>query len=310
MIVTLGAPIGLQQPVSNIAGCAHAPIRDRCKLSPAGQGGGLSCLSLGQMQLVSAFRKAGRLAWRIAAKGKQLLLPSKDYVVYRGSVLPRPESRLNAADQRDDACFLDSSIKEAARVVTKLGCTQQHFLVDIGCGQGRLPIGLVRELGSVRYLGLDVSKGCIEWCRTHIEKRYPSYKFQHIDVVNARYNPSGKPLAPDFRLPVSDGAVEIVYMWGLVTNMEPEHLAAYANETARMLRRGGKVFLTANVEDNVPEVSINPENYTAFACQGPLHIVRYERQYFRNVFQRAGLELTDFVYHGSGNCQSDLYFIK
>lgn len=262
------------------------------------------------MQQVSALRKAGRWAWRIAARGKHLLFESKDYVVHRGSILPPPEGRLNGPDQQDNEFFLDSSIKEAARVVTKLGCTQQHFLVDIGCGQGRLPIGLVRELGSVRYLGLDVSERCIDWCRAHIEKRYPSYRFQHIDVVNARYNPSGRALAPDFRLPVADGAADIVYMWGVVTNMEPEHLAAYAEETARILRRGGRFFLTANVEDNVPDVSINPVDYTAFACQGPLHIVRYDREYFLNVFQRAGLELTDFVYHGSGNCQSDLYFIK
>jgi SAM-dependent methyltransferase len=262
------------------------------------------------MQQISAFQKAGKLAWRVAAKGKRILFPSKDYIVFRGSVLPRPESRLNGEDQRDDACFLDSSIKEAARIIAKLGCTQRHVLVDIGCGQGRLPIGLVRQLPGLRYLGLDVSEGCIEWCKSHIESRYPSYRFQHVDVVNARYNPSGSALVSDFRLPVSDGAADIVYMWGVVTNMEPEHLAAYANETARILRDGGRLFLTANVEDNVPEVSINPQNYTAFACQGPLHIVRYERQYFLNVFRRAGLELTDFTYHGAGNCQSELYFSK
>jgi hypothetical protein len=92
--------------------------------------------------------------------------------------------------------------------------------------------------------------------------------------------------------------------------MEPDHLSVYASEISRMLRRGGNLFLTANVEDQVPQVSINPENYTAFTCQGPLHIVRYERQYFLDVFQRAGLILTDFAYHAAGNCQSDMYFVK
>jgi hypothetical protein len=81
------------------------------------------------MQQVSAFRKAGRLAWRIAAKGKHMLLPNKDYVLYRGSVLPRPESRLNGTDQKDDACFLDSSIKEAARV-SGLDAQQPSLISD------------------------------------------------------------------------------------------------------------------------------------------------------------------------------------
>jgi SAM-dependent methyltransferase len=242
-----------------------------------------------------------------------MLFPRKDYVVHRGSVLPHPELRLNGPDQQDDELFLRSSIREATRVVAKLGCTQRDFLVDIGCGQGRLAIGLVRELSGVRYLGLDVSAECITWCKTHIERRYPSYRFEHIDVVNARYNPSGKALNRGFRLPVPDGAADIVYIWGVVTNMEPEHLAAYANETSRMLRPGGKAFLTAYVEDNVPTVSINPENYTPFACKGPLHVVRYERQYFLDVFRRAGLRLSDLAYHGGDgaeNCQSDVYFVK
>lgn len=239
-----------------------------------------------------------------------MFLQRKDYVVHAGSWLPRPETRLNGPDQKSDDVFLDSAIKEAERVVAKLGCAIGHFVVDIGCGQGRLSIGLSRDLGGLRYLGLDVSDRCIQWCKNHIEVRYPSYKFQHIDVINARYNPSGPSIGADFRLPVSDQEADIVYMWGVVTNMEPDHLGVYASEVSRMLRPGGKAFLTANVEDNVPSVSINPENYTAFACKGPLHIVRYERQYFLDHFQSAGLELTDIAYHGAGNCQSDLYFVK
>lgn len=259
---------------------------------------------------VSAIREAGRLAWRMAAKGKRMLFPKKDYVVHKGSLLPPPGLRFNGPDYENDEFLLASSIKEAERVITKLGYTPRDFLVDIGCGQGRLSIGLVRDFGNARYLGLDVSEASIQWCKRHIEKRYPSYKFQHVNVVNARYNPSGNPLPIDFHLPVTDGVADVVYMWGVVTNMEPEHVSVYASEMSRMLRHGGKTFLTANVEDNVPEVSINPENYTAFACQGPLHIVRYERQYFVDVFQRAGLALTETAYHVAGNCQSELYFVK
>ena len=99
-------------------------------------------------------------------------------------------------------------------------------------------------------------------------------------------------------------------MWGVVTNMEPEHLSTYAQDISRILRPDGKLFLTANVEASVPQVSINPENYVPFVCRGPLHIMRYERQYFLDVFQHAGLNLTQFAYHAAGNCQSDMYFAK
>jgi SAM-dependent methyltransferase len=246
----------------------------------------------------------------IASRGKRLLFPPRDYVVHKGSRLPAPGLRFNGPDHQGDEFYLRSSMSEAERVVSELGCEGADFLVDIGCGQGRLPIGLVHRFKTLRYLGLDVSAQSIEWCQRHIEGRYPSYRFQHINLVNERYNPEGSALSSGFRLPVPSGAVDIVYMWGVVTNMEPAHLPVYASEIARMLRPGGKLHLTANVEDDVPEVSINPDNYTSFAFDGPLHIVRYERHGFVEVFHKAGLEMMKYLHHTVGNCQSDLYFVK
>ncbi len=246
----------------------------------------------------------------MAGRGKKLLFPHRDYREWHGSILPAPELRFNGSDQQDDEFYLASAIREADRVISKLGCGPSSFLVDIGCGQGRLPIGLVLRLDRLRYLGLDVSRPSIEWCKQHIESRHPSYAFEHVDLVNARYNPEGRALPPDFRLPVPNEAADVVYMWGVVTNMEPAHLPVYAREIARMLRPGGRLFMTANVEDDVPPITINPENYTSFSCHGPLHIVRYERRYFLDVFEQCGLPLTDYAHHAAGNCQSDLYFAK
>ena len=77
-----------------------------------------------------------------------------------------------------------------------------------------------------------------------------------------------------------------------------------------MLRPGGIAFVTAHVEDSVPASSVNPENYTPYACRGALHAVRFERRHFIETFRGAGLTLTDLKYHAAGNCQSDLYFVK
>jgi SAM-dependent methyltransferase len=263
-----------------------------------------------QSQHPFALASIGKVAWKLAAKGKRLLLPPRDYVSFQGSRLPVPELRFNGPDYADDAFLLRSSDQEAERVTGKLRYDPSDLLVDLGCGQGRLAIGLVRVLPQARYLGLDVSAPSIVWCAKHISRRYPSYAFKHIDVVNARYNPNGFSLAPQFRLPVADGSAGLVYVWGVVTNMEPEHLSLYATEIGRMLRPGGQAFLTANVEEHVPEVSINPANYVSFEYHGPLHIVRYEHRYFVEVFGQAGLHLERLDYHASGNCQSDLYFVK
>jgi ubiquinone/menaquinone biosynthesis C-methylase UbiE len=256
----------------------------------------------------SAILNAGRFARGIAGKVKRKLMPPRDYVVHRGSVLPAPDLRFNGPDQQDNNFYLNSSISETNRVVTRLGYQPGELLVEIGSGQGRLAIGMVRRFPSARYLGLDVSKRSVDWCQRHIERRHPSYRFQYLHVLNALYNPSGEPLTSAFRLPVEDASADAVYLWGVVTNMEPEHFPLYAREIARMLRKGRRMFLTANVEDNVPTVTINPENYTSFKCSGPLHIVRYEKNYFIDVFRQVGLSLTDLDHHAAGNCQSELYF--
>jgi SAM-dependent methyltransferase len=261
-------------------------------------------------QHVSVIRKAARLTRKIASRVRRKIFPRKDYVLYDGSLLPAPELRFNGALYRDDAFFLASANKEATRVITKCAFTRQDFLVEIGCGQGRLAIGLLRHFNDARYLGLDVSESSIDWCKRHIEKRHPSFQFRYVNVVNERYNPEGEPLSGDFHFPVPAGTADVVYLWGVVTNMEPKHLIPYAAEISRMLRPGGRVFLTANVEDNVPQSSINPDNYTSFAYQGPLHIVRYETGFFMDVFRRAGLKLVANDYHAAGDCQSEVYFVK
>jgi SAM-dependent methyltransferase len=263
-----------------------------------------------QVPHFSPLRSVGAFVRQIGSKGKRTLFPTRDHVFYKGSVLPHRDLRFNGPDQQVDAFYLASAIAEAKRVVGVMDYTPRGLLVDIGCGQGRLAIGLIRDLPNARYLGLDVSARSIDWCTKHLESRHPSYRFRHINLVNALYNPLGDALPPVFHLPVTSGAADIAYMWGVVTNMEPEHLAPYAQEISRILRLGGKLFLTANVEANVPKVSVNPEKYVPFVCSGPLHIVRYERQYFLDVFQGAGLKLTQFAYHAAGNCQSEMYFVK
>lgn len=258
----------------------------------------------------STLLKLGVLARSIAGRGKRLFFSPRDYVVYRGNVLPASGLRFNGADHQDDEIYLASAVAEARRVTNNLGYDGKDLLVDIGCGQGRLPLGLLQVQPRARYLGLDVCNTSIQWCNRHIARRFPSYEFAHLDVMNARYNPSGKQLKSEFQLPIGTAEAAIVYMWGVVTNMEPEHLPTYAREIGRILRPGGKLFLTANVEQGVPTVSINPENYTSFACKGPLHIVRYERDYFVDLFRDAGLSLSEYAHHAAGNCQSDMYFLR
>jgi ubiquinone/menaquinone biosynthesis C-methylase UbiE len=96
--------------------------------------------------------------------------------------------------------FLDSDSIEARRLISRLAYTKGSNVVEIGSGLGRLAIGLLREAGPVEYWGFDANKSWIAWCRKHIARSHPSFRFIHVDVENDLYNPQGA-VVGDFHCP-------------------------------------------------------------------------------------------------------------
>ena len=207
--------------------------------------------------------------------------------------------------------FLDSGSAEARRLMTRLAYTRNSNVVEIGSGLGRLAIGLLREAGPVEYWGFDANKPWIAWSRKHIERSHPSFRFVHVNIENELYNPAGTTLGDDFRFPLADGHADIVYMWGVFTNMRLNDARIYISEISRLLRNGGRAFLTAFVEKNVEPESVNPVGYVDYECKVPLHVVRYAQDVLFSMFAEHGLTVEEFAYHGGTHCnQSEIYLTK
>ena len=236
-----------------------------------------------------------RKVWKALAR---LLMP--DFVLHRGYRLPPRELRGDMCGEafRSDTFYLQSAVVEATRLPATLGYTRASRLVDVGCGLGRLATGMLVEFGDVEYLGIDPNRKFLDWCRKHIEHYHPTFRFVHYDVMNELYNPRGNVDGESIRLPVLSESADIVYLWGVFTNMGPEHVRIYVAELARITRKGGKIFLTAFVEDDVPEVSFNPASYVPYDCSCPLTVVRYNKQYLFSLFTQHGLAVEDFRRHG------------
>jgi SAM-dependent methyltransferase len=215
----------------------------------------------------------------------------KRFVQYKGSLLPPPNLRLCSAKLQDDEYFLESAELEAERLVHRLGCRAGSSVLEIGCGSGRLPIGLLRQLQDIDYQGLDVLRPHIDWCTRYISRAHPSFCFSHLDAYSARYNPSGRPIAEGFRLPWPEDHFDIVYMYGVMTNMTDAHARIYLREMQRLVRPTGTVFLTGFVEDDVPAVSVNPDGYLGLKPAGPLFLVRYQRDHFLSMIADAHLKV-------------------
>jgi SAM-dependent methyltransferase len=237
----------------------------------------------------------------------------RGFVLHRGHHLP-PRSlrgRMCGDAFRTESFYFLSAVHEAMKFTARLREVKDARVVDIGSGLGRLATGLLAEQADVRYLGIDANRSFVQWCKDHIERRHPAFQFVHLDMANALYNPGGAIGATDLRLPVDDASADVVNLWGVFTNMVPEHVEAYLAEIARILRPGGQCFLTAFVEDGVPAVAFNPPAYVPYACDEALTVVRYSRQWLFSTFERHGLQVEDFRYHGSiFPNQSELYLSR
>jgi len=210
-----------------------------------------------------------------------------------------------------DSFYFLSAVLEAKRIAARLGYRQGARIVDIGSGLGRIATGILAELGHADYLGIDANQDFVRWCQDHIEREHPSFRFVHLDMANALYNPAGTIDASALRLPVDDGSADIAYLWGVFTNMTPGDVESYVGEIGRILRPQGRCFLTACVEDDVPDVTINPRGYVPYACEEALTCVRYSRQWLFAAFQRHGLQVEEFRHHGSMfPKQSEIYLVK
>jgi len=248
---------------------------------------------------------AGGVGQRILGAARRLL-PGGGRVRYRGSVLPPRELRWCGPEFKDDAFFLRSAEAEAERL-RAMGCGPGSRILDVGCGYGRLPIGLLRVAPGVGYLGVDVHRGSIDWCRRYIERGHPSFRFTWIDRENERYNPGGGAIGEGFRLPAADGGIDVVYLYSVFSHLTEAHLRVYLAALARVLAPGGRVFLTAFVEDGVPPVTVNPEGYAFARCSGPLHVVRYERGHFTRTLGDAGFRVERFDHGAETDGQSGVY---
>jgi SAM-dependent methyltransferase len=237
----------------------------------------------------------------------------RGFALHRGYRLPPVSMRERMCGEafRSDSFFLQSAVVEATRLSARLDYTKSSRIVDVGCGLGRLATGMLVEFGDVEYLGIDVNEDFVCWCREHIESYHPTFRFVHLDMANELYNPAGTLNGSDLRLPLDDTSADIVYLWGVFTNMIPEHVESYLGEIRRILRPRGWCFLTAFVEDDDSKVAFNPADYVPYDCNAPLVVVRFSRQWLFSLFQRYGLQVKDFRYHESMfPKQSEIYLAR
>jgi SAM-dependent methyltransferase len=120
-----------------------------------------------------------------------------------------------------------------------------HSIVDIGSGYGRVAIQLTEILSSeAKYLGIDVVKKQIDWCSSNISCHFPNFVFEHVNVQNMMYNPSGTSPAKDLHLQVVQypEAFDLAILFSVFTHMLPDDVKSYLRSIHALLKPGGILY--------------------------------------------------------------------
>jgi len=181
---------------------------------------------------------------------------------------------------------------------------EETSILDIGCGPGRLLIGLRAELPDVGpYTGLDVDAVKIAWASRRLASTDPAAQFFHLNLLNERYNPIGERIARARLFPVPDKTVDLAVLISVFSHLRLQDVIAYLAEIRRVIGATGGVYLTAFVEDGVPAEEENPSSYLR-EWSGPLHCVRFARDLFDETLRDAGFVIRDFRHRDTPDRQS------
>jgi SAM-dependent methyltransferase len=190
------------------------------------------------------------------------------------------------------------------------GLKPDDRVLDVGCGIGRMA-GPLTEYLSARgeYVGFDIVKQGVEWCQSHITPRYPNFHFYHSNVRNKFYNPEGVYEASSYKFPHDDGSFDFVFLTSVFTHMFPADLENYLKEISRVLKKGGKCFITMFLLNEESQQLLQQgvsdqnfvykfEGYVTANLENPEASIAFEEAYMRQLFSRFDLSFEQPIHYG------------
>jgi SAM-dependent methyltransferase len=188
------------------------------------------------------------------------------------------------------------------------GLRPDETILDAGCGCGRIAYGIAHYLSeSGTYIGFDVMKNHIEWARDVLARDLPQFSFIHSDIVNQQYNPTGSIKATDYIFQTVDNSVDICIATSLYTHLLKDDFRHYINETARVLKHGGRSFMTSFTLTDESKLSvasgaahldiqhsINQDGFFTARPDLPEAVIGIEEQMLFDWIAAAGLKVERF----------------
>lgn len=111
-------------------------------------------------------------------------------------------------------------------IIRHFGLAKDGYLIDVGCGSGRLakPLSIDHE---GEYLGIDVVPDLLAHARNLVQR--PAWRFEAIDHIS---------------IPEEDGKADVVCFFSVMTHLTHEQSYWYLEEAKRVLKPGGAAIFS------------------------------------------------------------------
>lgn len=198
------------------------------------------------------------------------------------------------------------------------GLKPNERILDVGCGTGRIAITLTKYLDETgRYEGFDIVKEKINWCKK-ISVKHPNFHFQHVDPFNKYYNPRGKFEASEFKFPFQNDSFDFVLLHSVFTHMLPHDMENYLREITRVLKRGGRCFISffllnkeslqlINTGKSYENFKYDFGKYRTINTDTPESAVAYDEAFVLGLYEQYGLKITQPILYGSWCGRSNFF---
>ena len=116
--------------------------------------------------------------------------------------------------------------KMEADLLYQYGLSDESFLVDVGCGSGRLALALASRFNG-SYLGTDISPELI----AHARGIAQSKNFDFVETIG-------------LTVPVANNLVDFACFFSVLTHLRHEESYLFLEDTVRSLKSGGKIIFS------------------------------------------------------------------
>jgi ubiquinone/menaquinone biosynthesis C-methylase UbiE len=144
-----------------------------------------------------------------------------------------------------------------------VGLTKGSYLVDVGCGSGRLAKALSAYLTGP-YLGIDIVPDLVDYAR-RIANR-PDWRFE---------------VASGLTIPDRDAVADMICFFSVFTHLPHEQSYVYLREAMRVLKPDGKIIFSfldftvaqhwALFDSAISDLNVGEQPLTVFICKDMIH---------------------------------------